>query len=270
MRLQITTRNDVRRLTLAAVLAVLTGSLALQRLMLPPALADQAGIVIPAVAMMLAAPLALFLAGRLRAAQNRARSLERALHRDPLTGVATRTGLFRAVAALGPEPAVVIIADIDHFKTVNDRHGHLAGDAALCDVAGRLRSNCRAGDIVARFGGEEFVLVLRDLSLAQGVAVAERLRAQIRTRPVTAGGRVLPLTASFGVAATAAATPAEAAIHSADMALYRAKAGGRDRVCAAPGPPPDPLPTANAAANAQAGCGATDPATAPAGCDNIL
>lgn len=126
----------------------------------------------------------------------------------------------------------VVMVDIDHFKTVNDVHGHPVGDAVIRGVADRLRGAVRAHDAVGRFGGEEFMVVLVDAGIAEAAVVAERIRAEIARSPIAG----IPLTASVGVAAT---SPAEIAcgaatlIGAADDALYRAKRSGRNRVCTA-------------------------------------
>lgn len=167
---------------------------------------------------------------------------------DPLTGCANRRGLERwaaahlADAARAGRPArvAVLAVDLDHFKRINDRHGHAAGDAALVACARRLQQGLRPHDLLARIGGEEFVVVLADLDAGGARAVAERLRHDLATHPVPAGaGLPVPIavTASIGVAAGVARTPDLAPLVSrADDALYAAKRGGRDRVTLADDP----------------------------------
>ena len=131
---------------------------------------------------------------------------------------------------------VLILLDVDHFKQFNDTHGHAAGDDALVAVAEAVRRALRAGDLVARFGGEEFVLLLNHCQAAQGLGFAERLRAAIATAPVAVPGRTAPaqVTASLGLAATGPA-PGNLAdlLQQADQAMYRAKDAGRNRVALA-------------------------------------
>jgi len=121
------------------------------------------------------------------------------------------------------------MSDLDHFKQINDTWGHVIGDHALAQFAAVLQNQCRSVDLVARFGGEEFVVLLPGLTLDTATQIAERLRrTAVTATPESLGQR--RLTASFGVAE---ATPGEAASHilsRVDTALYRAKSLGRDRV----------------------------------------
>ncbi len=131
-------------------------------------------------------------------------------------------------------PLAVAICDLDHFKTVNDTFGHLAGDAALRAAAQAMRRCLRTADAFGRYGGEEFLAVLPETGLEAGVRVAERLRAALdEAAIVLAGGETLRVTASFGVASRSelagAATP-DALVSLADARLYEAKAGGRNTV----------------------------------------
>ena len=174
-------------------------------------------------------------------------------HLDALTGVASRRrveeGLAAALAGrradLGPGrpsrplPASkdaaattsVILLDLDHFKSVNDAHGHPIGDAFLAATARVLQQRVRLDDIVGRWGGEEFLVVCPGTTLAEATALAESLRQRIATRDFPDVGH---RTASFGVAAAQAGDTPETLIARADAALYAAKRAGRDRVIAAP------------------------------------
>jgi diguanylate cyclase (GGDEF)-like protein len=143
----------------------------------------------------------------------------------------------------------VILCDIDHFKQVNDTHGHAAGDAVLLRFAGLLHAVARPGvDSVVRYGGEEFLLVLPGTGLEDSVHLSEWLRAHFKGERIHLGpgGPALRATASFGVAATAdaTATPLAALIETADKRMVLAKRNGRDRVEACPVPS---APFANAA-----------------------
>lgn len=162
---------------------------------------------------------------------------------DGLTGVYNQRYLRGHLKALSEQAAAaggqlaVLMLDLDRFKSINDRHGHAAGDAALKLAADTIRLHVRVFDTVARYGGEEFVVVMPGASRLEGEAVAERLRDAIASLRFTAGGAVLPLTVSIGVAALPPEPPAgprarldEALLHAADAALYRAKAAGRNRV----------------------------------------
>jgi diguanylate cyclase (GGDEF)-like protein len=153
------------------------------------------------------------------------------------------TGLFnrgRVLDQLGREltrarrehrPLSVVIADIDHFKPVNDTHGHLAGDDVLRQIGQRLMSICGERDCAGRYGGEEFLLVLPGSDAARAAEVGERLRDAIVREPLQAGRVQVSLSVSVGVASSERAEEqGHALIHAADEALYRAKAAGRNRV----------------------------------------
>jgi diguanylate cyclase (GGDEF)-like protein len=124
-------------------------------------------------------------------------------------------------------PLSLLILDIDHFKRVNDRHGHEAGDQVLVVLAGIIRAGIRATDRLARWGGEEFVVLSPDVTLERGVELAERLRAALAVHEHPSVGKV---TASFGVAQHRPGETSDQLFARADEALYRAKEGGRDRV----------------------------------------
>ncbi|MDQ2733764.1 MAG: GGDEF domain-containing protein [Pseudomonadota bacterium] len=123
----------------------------------------------------------------------------------------------------------VAMMDVDHFKRINDRYGHAMGDEVLKAVAGTLAGSVRAGDEVGRFGGEEFVLLLPATTMAQATSLADRLRSRMETLQSTPAGEP-PVTGSFGLAAWRAGESAGDLVRRADQALYRAKAGGRNRV----------------------------------------
>jgi diguanylate cyclase (GGDEF)-like protein len=130
------------------------------------------------------------------------------------------------------ESLALLLIDIDHFKRVNDAHGHLAGDQVLIAVAGTLVSQLREYDLVGRFGGEEFVVLLPGADILEGCRVAERLRNRVRRLSVPADDESVTVTVSVGVALfrTHGQDLLEL-LASADLALYRAKKSGRDRIC---------------------------------------
>jgi two-component system cell cycle response regulator len=172
--------------------------------------------------------------------------LEQLARTDVLTGLANRRhadDVLRSTIAScrrhGRELCAVLI-DIDRFKSVNDVHGHAAGDAVLREVAARLLQGLREEDLAARWGGEEFLLLLPDSPDA--TVVCERLRAAIARRPVNVHGCLeIPITASFGWAPWSGRETGEMLVVRADLALYAAKDGGRDRVVAARPAPAPPL-----------------------------
>jgi diguanylate cyclase (GGDEF)-like protein len=157
--------------------------------------------------------------------------LVRQAHLDGLTGLLNqRTFAGRLaeeaerLAAVG-RPLSLIVVDLDHFKAVNDEHGHPAGDRVLAEAARRIAAEARAIDSVARIGGEEFAWLVPDASPEEALIAAERLRAAIRSRPFATG---LPVTASIGVCDLGSAGDPAALMDRADQALYWAKAHGRD------------------------------------------
>ena len=126
-----------------------------------------------------------------------------------------------------------MVLDIDYFKSVNDTHGHDAGDDVLREFSLRIRKSIRNIDLACRYGGEEFVLVMPETDMAVATMVAERLRRRIATEPfsIQQGTRSLEVTISIGIAALGAPTDTAATIlKRADEALYRAKRDGRNRV----------------------------------------
>jgi len=168
------------------------------------------------------------------------RELRELADTDQLTGLLNRRsleGLVRQRHADGSTQAVVILLDVDHFKSINDGQGHAAGDDVLVQVAQLLRSHLRRNDSVARYGGEEFLVLLADGDLASGRQLAESLRVALRGKDVVLStGDIVRGTASFGVA-QGALDPIgwHARVRAADAAMYEAKALGRDRVQVATG-----------------------------------
>ena len=162
------------------------------------------------------------------------RSLELAVS-DPLTGLRNRRFVQHHLeAALRVGEVAVMMIDVDRFKAINDGHGHAAGDMVLQEVAERLRSQLRAADVVARYGGEEFLVVLADAPPEEALAIAERLRAALEKTPVPTGQGEASVTVSIGLAIMPIGVGAAEAIAAADVALYKAKALGRNRVEVAP------------------------------------
>ncbi|MEO8057576.1 MAG: diguanylate cyclase [Burkholderiales bacterium] len=189
-----------------------------------------------------AAVWALALGLRLRRQQDdRAQALELARH-DPLTGLYNRRGFLEHALPVYSTSIrhegllALVMLDIDHFKRINDVHGHDAGDRTLVAVADKLRHACRMGDIVARWGGEEFVMLLPETDADSAHALAERLRELLAGTVVTLGdGGSTSFTASFGVAVRRDMASLEDVLRASDAALYAAKHAGRDRVVSATG-----------------------------------
>ena len=160
---------------------------------------------------------------------------------DPLTGLFNRRHMQAALerelrrAARNKKPVGIIMLDIDHFKPVNDAHGHECGDEVLRELGRFLKEHTRGGDIACRFGGEEFVVILPEANLQQSGYRAEQHRLQFNAMRIECNGRLIDApTLSFGVSAyPEQGTTAEGLLQAADAALYRAKNAGRDRVAVA-------------------------------------
>ena len=161
--------------------------------------------------------------------------------RDSLTGIYNRghfdasfSSEFAAAASAGHDLALLFI-DLDHFKRINDTHGHQAGDAVLQSTASLLSRTVRAQDLVARYGGEEFVVLLPGQGMREAVALATRMLATLRTHTHPLDGQQVVVTASMGLAVHGKAAPfpePAALLAAADAAAYQAKRAGRDRLCA--------------------------------------
>lgn len=174
------------------------------------------------------------------------RSLYESALRDRLTGLFNR-GYFShrlesdvAFALRHEKPLSLVFFDVDHFKAINDGFGHAAGDLVLQELADRVGSTTRSEDILARFGGEEFVLICRDVDAIRALRAAERIIEVVTSRPFALPGTELAVTVSIGVADLQAQSPrtADALLAAADAAMYAAKREGRGRVVVAT--PADP------------------------------
>ena len=168
--------------------------------------------------------------------------LHRAATTDALTGlpnrrtITERASVLLALAHAGQQPFSVAVIDVDHFKAINDQHGHDIGDLVLQAVAASLRAHCRGEEVVGRQGGEEFVALLPEADAAGAHRAAERLRTAVADQSVAVGPNTsLQVTVSIGIATgTSNSLPDfDTMLKRADMALYDAKANGRNRVCAA-------------------------------------
>jgi diguanylate cyclase (GGDEF)-like protein/PAS domain S-box-containing protein len=168
------------------------------------------------------------------------RELERVAYEDSLTGLANRRYFLaeaeRAAARADRhgQALSLLLFDLDHFKRINDEHGHQSGDEVLREVAGRTRKSLRTEDMPARWGGEEFVALLPLTALPEAALVANRLRLAIAATPIATSAGPLPVTLSCGIAQRRRAEPVLDFIARADAALYQAKDSGRNACVAAP------------------------------------
>ena len=177
---------------------------------------------------------------KLESLKNELEQLRGLVHADPLTGALNRSGLYEAFARetaradRHDSPFCVAMLDLDDFKQVNDIHGHQTGDTVLLHFVTRAREMLRPSDIIARFGGEEFVVLLPDTGIEAGVAVISRLQHNLTIRPCLHANQPLLITFSAGIAARARHEQQSTVIGRADEAMYRAKQAGKNRVFTAP------------------------------------
>ena len=163
-------------------------------------------------------------------------SLYQAARKDPLTGLSNRRDMLSRLetevsrARRYGEPLSVILIDIDHFKSVNDEYGHEVGDRVLKQVANRLSENLRSEDFCARWGGEEFLVCLPNVSLNGARTVAEKLRQSVQKTPGQSTAGPIRLTISLGVAGYSADQSLDDIVRTADTAMFQAKRNGRNRV----------------------------------------
>ncbi len=168
---------------------------------------------------------------------------------DPLTGLANRRALLAALhveiafSQRHASPLSFLLMDVDHFKNINDGHGHAAGDQVLAAVGELLRRELRVPDLSARWGGEEFVVVLKHTNAEGGVLAAERIRKAVQAMSVDGSDKRIAVTVSIGVSEFHPSDSAETMIERADRAMYRAKTGGRNRVEWSAGPTREVEPT---------------------------
>jgi diguanylate cyclase (GGDEF)-like protein len=168
----------------------------------------------------------------------RGRRLREMVHRDGLTGLLNHATLMAELehtvefARRHGESFAFLMIDVDHFKRINDRYGHLAGDQVLLHIARVFQTTARASDLIGRYGGEEFGVVLRRTDSAGAAVLSQKLRHALQTQPAQLPtGETIPVKVCMGIATYPAdAESAGELVHLADVALYRAKSGGRDRV----------------------------------------
>lgn len=163
--------------------------------------------------------------------------LDEQAHTDTLTGLYNRRDIFKHIKVLMDFSASnktdlsVIMCDIDHFKVVNDKYGHHAGDTVLVYFSKLLKGMIRGNDVLCRWGGEEFLLILPETPDEAARTLSERLRKKILSHDFVVGNKVHNVTASFGVAAWDYEMDIDTLIQAADKRMYQAKAGGRNQVC---------------------------------------
>ena len=183
---------------------------------------------------------ALGIADRLREQRLALSDAERRAQTDPLTGVLNRRSLIERLHAACSRaqarglPVALLFIDLDHFKSINDTHGHLAGDACLRAVIGPIQKELRKSDVIGRYGGEEFIVILSSADAQAAQTIAQRIRERVEGLEVEGFGEPIRFTCSIGVAASDSLNVwDEELVRSADSAVYVAKAAGRNQVCVA-------------------------------------
>ena len=162
--------------------------------------------------------------------------LRRQVITDSLTSLSSRVFSFRSITTAlrdardESRPLCLIMADLDHFKPINDTLGHRVGDDVLCSVASRLLAGARKSDTVGRYGGDEFLLILRDTDIEESTVIAERIRLKVSEHPLHVGESTVNVTLSLGIALARDTDDIDSFINRADQALYSAKQNGRDCV----------------------------------------
>jgi len=194
--------------------------------------ATEIGIVIDVILLSIA------LAEQFRIAQDGKLNAEKLSRIDPLTAIYNRRAFTETASSIWhgakrhDTPLSVMLLDLDHFKNINDTYGHMHGDKVLIQTAETIQELVRDSDIVARWGGEEFIILLPETNIKQATILAERVRQKIETLPITFNSTELFFTTSIGVAENTVDTPSiEAVIDQADKYLYQAKHTGRNKVC---------------------------------------
>ena len=220
--------------TLCVMAFAMVAAVGYDYLFLPEPAFNRALLARTLFAALLALPVCVITTRAMLAQYRLKQSLEYALTYDALTGCYTRRAIFRRLEEAAPRPGIIVVADIDHFKRINDTWGHAGGDAVLRHFGNRSRSYLAAtlGEraAIGRIGGEEFLIHL-DAVDADGLRTwIDGFRAAIRDGPALSDGEAAPVTASYGVAQLENGD-IDAAVLEADAALYRAKETGRDRAC---------------------------------------
>nr|WP_226818744.1 GGDEF domain-containing protein [Acidithiobacillus montserratensis] len=173
---------------------------------------------------------------KIRTLENELESISQLVHVDPLTGLLNRRGLNAAFARESAralrlnQPLAVAIMDLDHFKQVNDQYGHDLGDRVLQEMAGILQNTLRANDVITRYGGEEFVLLMPETSAEGARHILERLQMRLGQQHFETRDKALQVSFSAGVARWQKNSSQEQIIALADQAMYQAKKAGRKRI----------------------------------------
>lgn len=182
------------------------------------------------VPILLAVPIGINAARKRRDIYKLNLKLQEMVDHDALTRLKSRQFLLSNFKANTEDNCVVMMIDVDHFKALNDAHGHQVGDRALQHMAGIFVDCCRSSDVISRYGGEEFVIILKDSDLHAAAMVAKRIRKTLAQSPLDTGNGEVTLTVSIGISLLREEDDIEDALVRADTAMYLAKEKGRDRI----------------------------------------
>ncbi|WP_375281066.1 GGDEF domain-containing protein [Pseudooctadecabacter sp.] len=227
--MRISTRKGIWIFSLCVSLCAIGLAVALNVVVFPQSILPVTMRGTVAITAFVAMPICLFVGSKMYENQQLSDELQRLVNRDRLTDAATRDFFFAQMSRDQRAYGVSLMVDIDHFKAVNDTYGHLIGDEVIRHVSDILRRNVRSSDIVARFGGEEFVVFLDGHDRDVGFLTAERMREDIAKNGGTFGGHPVKVTVSIGGSLKEAYDTVDASIQDADAALYRAKEQGRNQ-----------------------------------------
>ncbi|WP_420334162.1 GGDEF domain-containing protein [Roseibium sp.] len=227
--MKVTSRSDARRLILVVSVVSLFLSLLFTYLFSPPGLTKEALIPATIVPLIVAPCASYFVANMMLRMHALNQRLEYLVQFDAMTGLLNRASFFDRFENR-EHSGSVLICDLDHFKAINDTHGHRAGDAVLRQIADILQKQAPAEGVAARFGGEEFVLFLPLYSAKTALDCAEAIRSAVAVNVTEFEGNLIRCTISIGLCAAEPQTPLDDAIEASDKALYLAKNSGRNRV----------------------------------------
>lgn len=222
-------RRQVLLFAIVTTIVALVTAEIMNLLLFPPEILLQTMTGTAVIVITVCMPICLWVGEKMFENASLSAELQNLVNRDRLTDVATRDFFFAQMEDQPDAYGVSLMVDIDRFKDINDKYGHLAGDRVIQAVAQALQENTRAQDIVCRFGGEEFVVFLDRRAMADGFDVAERLRETVAEKLVRFDEKDINVTVSIGGSLKERISDINTAIKAADAALYRAKTSGRNR-----------------------------------------
>lgn len=229
LRLKMRNNWDVLFWTTVTVLIALATTGLIGWILLPPEVFDAAAPSMFLIALFLSSCMSLFACRQIMHLQLAHKTIKLLHATDALTGTTTRRRFFEAQAEMQAVPAMVMMVDVDHFKSINDRFGHPVGDEVLIQIAATLMENVQDRDWIVRMGGEEFLVFLPELDWRKAQELATELCSEVSRLRFEIDDHEIDVSISIGLAEHDAANPIDGAIQAADQALLKAKADGRNR-----------------------------------------